>query len=204
MSQHDSALLRARTQCVTIVLEAFYAERDHARVGDEEGRFAPFQGDDVIYGNPHVSVGEWLAEAVNSGGTALAHRETSFMTERPGPLRDRVEDAHHTTITALSLIGALEALATQTGEPKLADQEWVVRSAAHEAVQSWQEMSEERNGLERAVTLWLTAALLAYLQPFEQSVDVDPMKIAKYLIRALGWTAGELAVGEERALSSGE
>jgi hypothetical protein len=32
-------------------------------------------------------------------------------------------------------------------------------------------------------------------------VEVNPMEIAKYLIRALGWTAGELAVSEESALA---
>lgn len=197
------ALLQARTRCVTLVLEAFYAERDHARVGDEE-RHAPFQGDDVIYGNPHVTLGDWLTEAVSSGATALAHPESSFIAERPGPLQDRVQDAHHTTITALSLIGALEALATQTGEPKLADRQWVVRSAARDAVESWQEMSEERNGLENAVASWLTIALHSYLKAFEKDVEVDPMEIAKWLIQALGWTAGELAVGEESALASGQ
>ena len=127
----------------------------------------------------------------------MARRETAFIAERPVPLKDRVEDAHHTTIAALSLIGALEALAAQTGEPKLADRQWVVRSAAREAVESWEEMRDEGNGLEYAIASWLTIALHSYLEAFEKSVEVEPMEIAKWLIRALGWTAGELAVGEE-------
>jgi len=39
-----------------VVLEAFYAEREHAQAGDEESS-APFPGGDVIYGTPHVTVG---------------------------------------------------------------------------------------------------------------------------------------------------
>jgi hypothetical protein len=202
MSQADeSTLLHARTQCVTLVLEAFYAERERARVGDEE-RTAPFQGDDVIYGNPHLPVGDWLVEAVSSGAMALSRQEK--LDERPGPLQDRFVTAHFTTITALSMIGALEALATQTDEPKLADREWVVRSAAHEAVESWQEISEERNGLQYAIASWLAMALHAHLRAFEESVEVDPMEIAKCLIRALGWAAAELAVSEESALAGGQ
>jgi hypothetical protein len=202
MSQNDdSALLQARTQCVTLVIEAFYAVRERARVGDEE-RSAPFQGDDVIYGNPHVTVGDWLAEAASSGATALAHRE--IIAERPGQLQDRVEVAHHTSLTAVSMIGALEALAAQTDEPKLADRQWVVRSASRDAVESWQEISEERNGLEYAVASWLTMALHAYVRAFEKCIEVDPMEIARCLIRALGWTAGELAVGEEITLAGGQ
>ena len=154
----------------------------------------------MIYGNPHVTLGDWLAEAVSSGATALAHPENASIAERPGPLEDRVQDAHHTTVTALSLIGAPEALATQTGDPKLADRQWVVCNAAREAVESWQELSEEHNGLEYAVASWLPNTLLAYVRPFEQSAEVDPMEIAKYLIRALGCTAGELAVGEEEGV----
>jgi hypothetical protein len=195
------ALLDARTRCVTIVLEGFYAERHHARIGGDNDHGA-FQGDDVIYNNPHVTVGDWLVEAVSSGAMALTRHEK--LTERPGPLQNRIETAHFTTITALSMIGALEALVAQTGDPELADRQWVIRSAAHEAVESWQEMCEERNGLEYAIGSWLTIALHAYLKAFEKNVEVDPMEIAKHLIRALGWTAGELAVGEERTLAGGE
>ncbi len=58
MGQDDAgALLDTRTRRVTLVLEAFYAERDHARAGDEP-RSAPFQGEDVIYGHRRVTVGD--------------------------------------------------------------------------------------------------------------------------------------------------
>jgi hypothetical protein len=201
MSQDDgSALLQARTQCATLVLETFYVERHRALIGGDNHHGA-FQGDDVIYNNPHVTVGDWLVEALSSGAMALSRQEK--LDERPGPLQDRFLTAHFTTITALSMIGALEALATQMGEPKLADQQLVIRSAAHEAVESWQEISEERNGLQYAIGSWLAMALHAHLKAFEESVEVDPMAVAKYLIRALGWTAGELAVAEESALTGG-
>jgi hypothetical protein len=150
----------------------------------------------VIYGQRHVTVGEWLTEAISSGATALADRE--MILEQPGSLQHRVEHAHFTRLSALSAIGALEALAAQTSEPKLADREWVIRSAADEAVASWEEIRDERNGLQYAVASWLTLALRAYVNALEAGADVEPMEIAKWLIQALAWTAGELAVAEEQ------
>lgn len=188
----------AHRRSVTAVLEAFYAEREHVEDGDEE-KSHPFAGDDVIYGNAHVTVGDWLVEAMGSGASALEYRESAFIAERPGTLEERVPEAHHTAIAALSVIGALEALATQTGEPKLADRQWVVRSAARDAVHSWQEMREERKRLEHAVTFCLANALLVYVRAFEKGVEVDPMVVAKFLIQALAWTAGELVLGEQEA-----
>jgi hypothetical protein len=195
VSEDDpGVLLDARTRRVTVVLEAFYEEREHARVGDEP-RSVPFEGDDVIYGQAHVTVGDWLTEAVSSGATALSRRET--IAEGAGPLRDRIKHAHFTTLCGLSTIGALEALAALTGKSALADREWVLRSAAREAAESWEEMRDERNGLEYAVASWLALALHGYLTALEKSVEVQPMEIAKWLITALAWTAGELAVGNE-------
>lgn len=195
MNDDDAgALLDARTRRVMVVLEAFYAERDHARAGDEP-RSAPLQGDDVIYGQAHVTIGDWLTEAVSSGATALSRRET--IADGPGPLEDRIKHAHFTTLSGLSTIAALEALAAQTGEPKLADRQWLLRSTAREAVESWEEMRDERNSLEYAVASWLALALQAYLTALETGVEVEPMEMAEWLIRALAWTAGELAVGEE-------
>ncbi|MGA2929129.1 MAG: hypothetical protein ABSG43_24690 [Solirubrobacteraceae bacterium] len=106
---------------------------------------------------------------------------------------------------ALSAIGALEALAAQTSEPKLADRQWVTRSAAEEAVESWTEIRDERNGPQYAVASWLTLALGAYLAALEAGTEVEPMGIAKWLILALAWMAGELAVaeGQSRRLLSG-
>lgn len=195
MDQDDArALLDARTRRVTLVLEAFYAERDHARAGDGP-RSAPFEGDDVIYGHPHVTVGDWLTEAISSGATALADRET--IARRPGRPQHRIAHAHFTKLSALSTIGALEALAAQTGEPKLADRQWVMHSTAREAVESWEEIRDERNGLQYAVASWLALALGAYLAALESGVEVEPMEIAKWLTRALAWTAGELAASED-------
>lgn len=191
----DEARLDARMRRVILVLEAFYAERARASTGDDP-LSAPFQGDDVIYSQRHVTVGEWLTEAISSGATALADRET--ITERPGSLQHRIDHAHFTRLSGLSAIGALGALAAQTGEPKLGDREWVIRSAADEAVESWEEIRDERNGLQYAVASWLTLALGAYLTALETGADVTPMEIAKRLIRALAWTAGELAVAEEQ------
>jgi hypothetical protein len=187
-------LLGARTQRVMVVLEAFYAEREHAQAGDEESS-APFPGGDVIYGTSHVTVGDWLTEALSSGATALARPETITAHAERG--EHGIEHAHFTKLSALSTIGALEALAAETGEPKLADREWVLRSAAREAVGSWEEMRDERNGLEYAVASWLALALHEYLVALEGSVEVEPMEISKWLIRALAWTAGELAVADE-------
>jgi hypothetical protein len=59
-------LNEARRRRVTAVLEAFYVEREHVQEGDAE-KSHPFGGDDVIYGNPHVTVGDWLFEVVGSG-----------------------------------------------------------------------------------------------------------------------------------------
>jgi hypothetical protein len=193
---HDDAgaLLDTRTRRVTLVLEAFYAERDHARAGDEP-RSAPFQGEDVIYGHRRVTVGDWLTEALSSGATALADRET--IARRPGRPRHRIEHAHFTKLSALATIGALEALAAQTGEPKLADRQWVMRSAAREAVESWDEIRDERNGMQYAIASWLTLALGAYLTALERGVEVQPMEIAKWLTQALAWTAAELAASED-------
>jgi hypothetical protein len=198
VSEDDpDALLDARTRRVTVVLEAFYEERERARAGDEPGS-APFEGDDVIYGQAHVTVGDWLTEAVSSGATALSRRET--IAEGAGPLQDRIKHAHFTTLCGLSTIGALEAL---TGKPALADRQWVLRSAAREAAESWEEMRDERNGLEYAVASWLTLALHGYLTALEKSVEVEPMEIAKWLITALAWTAGELAVANEEMAGEG-
>jgi hypothetical protein len=194
----DEARLDARMRRIILVLEAFYAERARASTGDDPPS-APFQGGDVIYGQRHGTVGEWLTEAISSGATALADRE--MIAERPGSLQHRVEHAHFTKLSALSALGALEALAEQTGEPKLADREWVIRSTADEAVESWEEIRDERNGLQYAVASWLTLALGAYLNALETGADVEPMEIAKWLIRALAWTAGELAVAEEQPQS---
>jgi hypothetical protein len=151
----------------------------------------------VIYGHPHVTVGQWLTEAISSGATALADRET--VARRPEGPQHRVEHAHFTKLSALSTIGALEALATHTSEPKLADRQWVTRSAAEEAVESWTEIRDERNGLQYAVASWLTLALGAYLAALEAGAEVEPMEIAKWLIRALAWMAGELAAAEEQS-----
>ena len=201
MTEDDAGALQARTRCVTLVLEALYAERERARLGDHEV-WVPSQGDDVLYENLHVTVGDWLTEAMSSGAIALAHREK--IAKRPGQPADRVEQAQHTRITALSMIAALEALARQTDEPKLADRQWVVRRTAGEAVECWHPISKELVGLERGVTFWLPIALLAYVGPLEKGTEVEPMPVAKFLIRALAWTAGELAVSEESALSSGQ
>jgi hypothetical protein len=187
-------VLEARTRRVMVVLEAFYAERERARAGDGPGS-APFQGEDVIYGNPHVTVGDWLTEAISSGATALADHER--IGDSPGQSERRIKHAEFTTLSGLSTIGALEALAAQTGEPKLADRQWVTRSTVCEAIESWEEIRDERNGLEYAVASWLALALHAYLTSLEKNVEVEPMEIAKWLIRALAWTAGELVVGEE-------
>ena len=73
----------------------------------------------------------------------------------------------------------------------------MLRSAVSEAVESWEEMRDERNGLEYAIASWLTNALLAYVRALEKSLEIEPKEIAKWLITALAWTAGELAVGEE-------
>ena len=195
VSEDDpGALLDARARRVTLVLQAFYAEREHARAIDGP-RSAPFQGEDVIYGKPHVTVGDWLVEAISSGATALADHET--IARGPEQPERRIKHAEFTRLCGLSIIGALEALVAQTGEPKLADRQWVMRSAASEAVESWEEMRDERNGLEYAVASWLALALHGYLTALETSVEVEPMEIAKWLITALAWTAGELAVGEE-------
>lgn len=184
----DAALFDARLQRAILVLDAFYAERERARTGDHPAS-PPFQGDDVIYGQPHVTVGQWLTQAISSGATALADRET--IARRPARPQHRVEHAHFTKLSALSTIGALEALAAHTSEPKLADRQWVTRCAAEEAVESWTEIRDERNGLQYAVASWLTLALGAYLAALEAGTEVGPMEIAKWLIRAhsRGWRA---------------
>ncbi len=192
----DAALLEARLQRAIVVLDAFYGERERARTGDYPVS-PPFQGDDVIYGHRHVTVGEWLTQAISSGATALADRET--IERRPERPQRRIEHAHFTKLSALSAIGTLEALAAQTSEPKLADRQWVTRSAAEEAVESWTEIRDERNGLQYAVASWLTLALGAYLAALEAGTEVEPMEIAKWLIRALAWMAGELAAAEEQS-----
>jgi hypothetical protein len=151
----------------------------------------------VIYGHPHVTVGEWLTEAISAGATALADRET--IARRPERPQHRIEHAHFTKLSALSAIGALEALAAQPSEPKLAERQWVTRSAAEEAVESWTEIRDERNGLQYAVASWLTLALGAYLAALEAGTGVEPMEIATWLILALGWMAGELAAAEEQS-----
>jgi hypothetical protein len=129
--------------------------------------------------------------------SAEALRET--IARRPGRPQHRTEHAHFTKLSALSTIGALEALAARTGEPKLADRQWVMHSAAREAVESWDEIRDERNGLQYAIASWLTLALGAYLAALESNVEVEPMEIAKWLTRALAWTAGELAASEDES-----
>jgi hypothetical protein len=70
-------------------------------------------------------------------------------------------------------------------------------TAAGEAVESWDEIRDERNGLQYAVASWLTLAFRAYLAALETGAEVEPMEIAKWLTRALAWTAGELATAED-------
>ncbi len=72
-----------------------------------------------------------------------------------------------------------------------------MRSAAREAVESWEEIRDERNGPQYAIASWLTLALGAYLTALERGVEVQPMEIAKWLTRALAWTAAELAASED-------
>jgi hypothetical protein len=195
VSEDDAtALLKARTRRVTLVLEAIYAEREHARAGDEP-MSAPFQGNDLIYGNAHVTVGDWLTEAISSGATALARRET--IVGGSGQLQDRIKYAHFTTLSGLSTIGALEALAAQVGEPSLGDRQWVMNSAAREGIESWEEIRDERNGLQYAIASWLAGALQAYVSALERGVEVEPMEIAKRLVQALAWTATDLALSED-------
>jgi hypothetical protein len=66
-----------------------------------------------------------------------------------------------------------------------------------EAVQSWKEIRDERNGPQYAVASWLTLAGCAYLTALETGVEVEPMEIARWLTRALAWTAAELAASED-------
>jgi hypothetical protein len=51
-------------------------------------------------------------------------------------------------------------------------------TAAGEAVESWDEIRDERNGLQYAVASWLTLALRAYLAALETGAEVEPMEIA--------------------------
>jgi hypothetical protein len=93
----DAALFEARLQRAIVVLDAFYGERERARAGDYPLSSAPFQGDYVIHGHPDVTVGEWLTEAISSGATALADRET--IARRPERPQHRIEHAHFTKLS---------------------------------------------------------------------------------------------------------
>jgi hypothetical protein len=72
-----------------------------------------------------------------------------------------------------------------------------IHSAAGETVQSWKEIRDERNGPQYAVASWLMLAGCAYLTALETGVEVEPMEIARWLTRALAWTAAELAASED-------
>ena len=177
-----------------LVLDAFYEEREHARGGDNPPS-ARFSGEDVIYGNPLASIGDCLAEAISSGATALAYRATDAT---PSDLPNaRIQHAEYTKLSALATIAALELLAERTEEPKLRERDWITRCAVSEAVEAWNEIRDERNGLHYAVSSWLTQALREYVDAFETGSDIQPMRIAKWLLLALGWAAGELAIAEE-------
>ncbi len=190
----EPAIEDERARRAQLVLDAFYQQRERARSGDGPPS-ARFSGDDVIYGNPLASIGDCLAEAISSGATALAYRATDAT---PSDLANlRIQHAEYTKLSALSTIAALELLAAHTGEPKLSERDWITRCAVSEAVEAWNEIRDEHNGLQYAVTSWLTQALRTYLNALETGSSIEPMEIAKWLLHALAWTAGELAIGEE-------
>ncbi len=183
-----------RAQRVQLVLDAFFEQRERARSGDEPPS-ARLSGADVIYGNPLTSSGDCLVEAISSGATALAYRPTDATASDLVSLR--IQHAQYTKLSALTTIAAIEMLAQHTGEPKLSERDWVTRCAVGEAVAAWNEIRDERNGLQYAVASWLTQALRAYLNALETGSDIEPMEIAKWLLLALAWMACELAIGEE-------
>jgi hypothetical protein len=179
---------------VQAALDAFFEERERARGGDDPPS-ARLSGADVIYGNPMTSIGDALVEAISSGATALAYRPTDATALDLVNLR--LQRAQYTKLSALATIAAIEMVAERTGEPKLSDRDWITRCAVREAVAAWNEIRDERNGLEYAVASWLTQALRAYLNDLETGSDIEPMEITKWLLLALAWAAGELAIGEE-------
>ena len=179
---------------VQLVLDTFFEERERARSGDDPPS-ARLSGADVIYGNTLTSIGDCLVEAFSSGATALAYRPTDATAS--GRANVRLQHAQYTKLSALATIAAIEMLAQHTGEPKLSERDWITRCAVGEAVAAWNEIRDERNGLEYAVASWLTQALRAYLNALETASDIEPMEIAKWLLLALAWTAGELAIGDE-------
>jgi hypothetical protein len=183
-----------RARRVLVVLDTFFEERERARRGDHPPS-ARLSGADVIYGNPLTTIGDCLVEAISSGATALADRPTDATTSDLVNLR--LQYAQYTKLSALATIAAIEMLAQHTGEPKLSERDWITRCAVGEAVAAWNEIRDERNGLEYAVASWLTQALRAYLINLETGSDIEPMEIAKWLLLALAWTAGELAIGED-------
>jgi hypothetical protein len=183
-----------RARRVQLVLEAFFEERERARSGDDPPS-AWLSGADVIYGNPLTSTGDCLVEAISSGATALAYRPRDAPASELVNLR--LQHAQYTKLSALATVAAIEMLAQHTGEPKLSDRDWITRCVVREAVAAWNEIRDERNGLEYAVASWLAQALRAYLNALETGSDIEPMEIARWLLLALAWTAGELAVGDE-------
>jgi len=179
---------------VQVVVDAFFEERERARSGDDPPS-ARLSGADVIYGNPLTSIGDCLVEAISSAATALAYRPTDATASDLASLR--IQHAQYTKLSALTTISAIEMLAQHTGEPKLSERDWITRCAVSEAVAAWNEIRDERNGLQYAVASWLTQGLRAYLNDLETGSDIEPMEIAKWLLLALAWMAGELAIGEE-------
>lgn len=179
---------------VQVVLDAFFEERERARSGDDPPS-ARLSGADVIYGNQLASIGDCLAEAISSGATALAYRASDATRSDVANLR--IQHAEYTKLSALSTIAALELLAEHTDELKLSGRDWITRSAVGEAIAAWNEIRDEQNGLQYAVTSWLTQALRTYLNALETGSDIDAMEIAKWLLLALAWTADELAIGED-------
>jgi hypothetical protein len=182
-----------RARGVQLVLDGFFEERERARSGDDPPS-ARLSGTDVIYGNPLTTIGDCLVEAISSGATALAYRATDATASNLVNLR--LQRAQYTKLSALATIATIEVLAQHTGEPTLSDRGWITRCAVGEAVAAWNEIRDERNGLQYAVASWLTQALRAYVNDLETGSDIEPMEIAKWLLLALAWTAGELAIGE--------
>lgn len=172
----DEVLLDERMSRVILVLEAFYAERARASTGD-----APPVG--------RVSRRRRDLRAAACDYRRMADRGDQLWRDRPGRSRDDFSAPGQPSAShrPCALHQAQRALG-----------QWVIRTAAAEAVESWEEIRDERNGLQYAVASWLTLALSAYLTALEAGAEVEPMEIAKWLIRALAWTAGELAVAEEQ------
>jgi hypothetical protein len=138
MYQDDPDAQRdARSRRVTLVLEAFYAERDRAHTRDDP-MSAPFQGDDVIYGYPHVTVGAWLIEAISSGANRVGRSRDDCSTPGATPAPHRARALHQ----------AQRALHDRRARgARRADTRAEARHvAAGEAVESWAEIRDERNG----------------------------------------------------------